>query len=103
MLRGERFTIVIAWYGPPTASRPALDPSLGRIHRLMMRTDSQARARDDIRDVLTHLRIERAHIIGLSMGGFATLHFGLTYPARAKSLMIASSEQRSSRVLPRHF
>ena len=51
---------------------------------------SQARARDDIRDVLSHLRIERAHIIGLSMGAFATLHFGLTYPARAKSLMIAS-------------
>ncbi len=51
---------------------------------------SQARARDDIRDVLTHLRIERAHVIGLSMGGFATLHFGLTYPSRAKSLMIAS-------------
>lgn len=51
---------------------------------------SQARARDDIRDVLTHLRIERAHIVGLSMGGFATLHFGLTYPSRAKSLMIAS-------------
>ena len=51
---------------------------------------SQARARDDIRDVLTHLRIERAHIIGLSMGAFATLHFGLTYPSRAKSLMIAS-------------
>ena len=46
---------------------------------------SQARARDDIRDVLTHLRIERAHVIGLSMGGFATLHFGLMYPARAKS------------------
>lgn len=51
---------------------------------------SQARARDDIRDVLTHLRIERAHIIGLSMGAFATLHFGLTYPSRAKSLVIAS-------------
>jgi pimeloyl-ACP methyl ester carboxylesterase len=51
---------------------------------------SQARARDDIRDVLSHLGIEGAHVIGLSMGGFATLHFGLTYPARARSLMIAS-------------
>lgn len=51
---------------------------------------SQARARDDIRDVLTHLRIHQAHIIGLSMGGFATLHFGLTYPSLAKSLIIAS-------------
>ena len=51
---------------------------------------SQARARDDIRDVLAHLRVERAHIIGLSMGGFATLHFGLAYPSRARSLLIAS-------------
>jgi pimeloyl-ACP methyl ester carboxylesterase len=51
---------------------------------------SQARARDDIRDVLAHLRVERAHVIGLSMGGFATLHFGLAYPSRARSLLIAS-------------
>jgi pimeloyl-ACP methyl ester carboxylesterase len=51
---------------------------------------SQARARDDIRDVLAHLHVERAHIIGLSMGGFATLHFGLAYPSRALSLLIVS-------------
>ena len=51
---------------------------------------SQARARDDIRDVLAHLHVERAHVIGLSMGGFATLHFGLAYPSRTRSLLIAS-------------
>ena len=51
---------------------------------------SQARARDDIRDVLAHLGIERAHIVGLSMGGFATLHFGMAYPSRARSLLVAS-------------
>ena len=46
---------------------------------------SQARACDDIRSVLDGLRIDRAHIVGLSMGGFATLHFGLTTPpARAR-------------------
>lgn len=50
---------------------------------------SQARARDDIRDVLDQLGIQGAHIVGISMGGFATLHFGLTYPHRAKSLVIA--------------
>jgi pimeloyl-ACP methyl ester carboxylesterase len=50
---------------------------------------SQARARDDIRAVLDALTIDRAHIVGLSMGGFATLHFGLTYPARALSLLVA--------------
>jgi len=35
-------------------------------------------------------RREHAHIIGLSMGGFATLHFGLAYPSMARSLLIAS-------------
>src|SRR6201993_3249168 len=37
---------------------------------------SQARASDDIAAVLTHLGIAKAHVVGLSMGGFATLHFG---------------------------
>jgi pimeloyl-ACP methyl ester carboxylesterase len=50
---------------------------------------SQARARDDIKCVLDHLKIEKAHVAGLSMGGFATLHFGLTYPGRAHSLVVA--------------
>ena len=26
------------------------------------------------------LKLDKAHIVGLSMGGFATLHFGFTYP-----------------------
>jgi pimeloyl-ACP methyl ester carboxylesterase len=50
---------------------------------------SQARARDDIRAVLDALKLERAHIVGLSMGANATLHFGLTYPERALSLTFA--------------
>jgi len=50
---------------------------------------SQARAVDDLRCVLDHLEIERAHVVGLSMGGFATLHFGLTYPESALSLIVA--------------
>jgi pimeloyl-ACP methyl ester carboxylesterase len=50
---------------------------------------SQDRARDDIRAVLDALKIEQAHIVGLSMGGFATLHFGFTYPARVRSLVVA--------------
>lgn len=49
---------------------------------------SQALARDDIRAVLDHLRIDRAHVCGLSMGGFATLHFGISYPARVRSLLV---------------
>jgi pimeloyl-ACP methyl ester carboxylesterase len=50
---------------------------------------SQDRARDDIRCVLDHLEIEKAHVAGLSMGGFATLHFGFAYPQRARSLVVA--------------
>ena len=50
---------------------------------------SQDRARDDIRAVLDALKIDKAHIVGLSMGGFATLHFGFTYPERTRSLVVA--------------
>src|SRR5437763_17142477 len=35
---------------------------------------SQARAADDIAAVLDDLGIDGAHVVGLSMGGFATLH-----------------------------
>ncbi|HZB92247.1 MAG TPA: alpha/beta hydrolase [Stellaceae bacterium] len=50
---------------------------------------SQERARDDIRAVMDALHIDKAHVVGLSMGGFATLHFGMTYPERARSLVVA--------------
>lgn len=50
---------------------------------------SQERARDDVIAVLDHLGVERAHVVGLSMGGFATLHVGLAHPHRARSLVIA--------------
>ncbi|HET7670017.1 MAG TPA: alpha/beta hydrolase [Burkholderiales bacterium] len=50
---------------------------------------SQAHARDDIVAVLDHLKVDRAHVVGLSMGGFAALHVGITYPQRARSLVIA--------------
>ena len=50
---------------------------------------SQARATDDIAAVLDHLGIDKAHIVGLSMGGFATLHFGFRHAARALSLCVA--------------
>jgi pimeloyl-ACP methyl ester carboxylesterase len=49
---------------------------------------SQARAVDDAIAILDHLGIDRAHVVGLSMGGFATLHFGLRFPQRARSLVV---------------
>lgn len=50
---------------------------------------SQQRAVLDAIAILDHLKIDRAHIVGLSMGGFATLHFGMNFPQRALSLCVA--------------
>src|ERR1700730_11465850 len=47
---------------------------------------SQRIAADDIANVMRHIGLINAHIIGCSMGGFATVHFGLNYPRMAKSL-----------------
>ena len=50
---------------------------------------SQARAAADIVAVMDSAGIERAHVVGLSMGAFATLHLGLDHPERALSLVVA--------------
>jgi pimeloyl-ACP methyl ester carboxylesterase len=50
---------------------------------------SQARAAADIASVIAGLGLGAAHVVGLSMGGFATLHFGLAHAAMARSLVIA--------------
>ena len=52
---------------------------------------SQDRAADDILGILDHLKIPKAHICGLSMGGYAVLHFGLRHPERALSLTVAGA------------
>jgi pimeloyl-ACP methyl ester carboxylesterase len=52
---------------------------------------SQRRAVDDALCVLDHLRIEQAHVVGLSMGGFAALHFGIHYPQRAFSIVVGAA------------
>jgi pimeloyl-ACP methyl ester carboxylesterase len=55
---------------------------------------SQQRVREDLRCVLEQLDLPPAHIVGLSMGAFAALHFGMHYCAegsvpRALSLTLA--------------
>jgi pimeloyl-ACP methyl ester carboxylesterase len=50
---------------------------------------SQVRARDDILAILDGIGLAEAHVVGLSMGGFAALHFGMAYPTRARSLVVA--------------
>lgn len=52
---------------------------------------SQAHAVADIRAVMQHCNLDKAHIVGLSMGGYATLNFGLTHPHMARSLVIAGA------------
>ena len=39
--------------------------------------------------VLDHLRIERAHLVGLSMGAYSSLQIGLNAPQRALSMTLA--------------
>ena len=52
---------------------------------------SQALAVQDIAAVMDAAEVERAHVVGLSMGGFAALHFGLDFPGRARSLVVAGA------------
>ena len=54
-----------------------------------MEAYSQARAMHDIAQLLEALQVPQAHVVGLSMGGYATLHFGLNYPGMARSLVVA--------------
>ena len=62
---------------------------------------NQGNQADDAASILDALGIEKAHIVGLSMGGFAALHFGLRHPQRALSLAVtgcgygASKDNRS--------
>jgi len=52
------------------------------------RAYSQECARDDVLAVLNGLNLDQAHIVGISMGGFATLHCGIAYPGRTRSLVV---------------
>ena len=58
---------------------------------------SQDIAVEDLRGLLDHLQIDRAHIVGFSMGGSAALVFGLKFPQRARSVTIVGTGSGSSR------
>jgi len=64
--------------GYPPSDVPTEDSLYGQEH-----------AADDIAAVLRHLGIPRAHVVGLSMGAFAALHFGLRHKAMAGALVLA--------------
>jgi pimeloyl-ACP methyl ester carboxylesterase len=50
---------------------------------------SQAIARDDVIAVMDALGIDRAHVVGHSMGAYTALHVGITYPQRCLSVTAA--------------
>jgi pimeloyl-ACP methyl ester carboxylesterase len=64
--------------GYPPSSVPSNPKSYG-----------QDRATDDIAAVIKALNLAPAHVVGLSMGAFATLHLGLRHPHLARSLTAA--------------
>ena len=51
---------------------------------------SQYIATDDIAAVMDACGIDKAHVVGISMGGFAALHFGIRHPDRGLSLTVAA-------------
>lgn len=60
---------------------------------------SQKQAAADAIGLLDALGIQKAHFVGLSMGGFATTQIGLDFPERVLSLTIASCGSGSERHL----
>lgn len=64
---------------------------------------SQSIAADDAVAVLDALGIEKAHVVGLSMGGFCALHFGLRTPGRALSLLIAGAGYGCEKAFEEYF
>lgn len=64
---------------------------------------SQLRAVHDIVAVMDAAAIERAHVVGLSMGGFAALHFGLEAPQRARSIVVAGAGYGAEKQFEAYF
>lgn len=52
---------------------------------------SQARAAQDIFAVMDACELDSAHLVGLSMGGFAVLHAAMQQPDRVRSLVAAGT------------
>ena len=45
----------------------------------------------DLRGLLDHLAVDKAHLVGQSMGGWVILGFALAHPERVRSLVFAST------------
>jgi pimeloyl-ACP methyl ester carboxylesterase len=45
---------------------------------------------DDIASVMRGLKLERVHLVGLGLGGYAALQFGLRYPEKVSAIVAVS-------------
>jgi len=64
---------------------------------------SQARAVADVVAVMDAAGIDRAHVVGLSMGGFAALHLALAHPDRARSIVVAGTGYGAEKAFEAYF
>ncbi len=53
--------------------------------------------------VLDHLKIDKAHLIGLSMGGYTALQVALNHPERVRSMVLAGAGSGSERWFTEEF
>jgi len=53
--------------------------------------------------VLDHLKIDKAHLVGLSMGGYTVLQVALNHPARVRSITLAGTGSGSERWFTEEF
>jgi 3-oxoadipate enol-lactonase len=53
--------------------------------------------------VLDHLKLDQAHLIGLSMGGYTALQVALNHPDRVRSLVLAGTGSGSERWYTQEF
>ncbi|MGH6725669.1 MAG: alpha/beta fold hydrolase [Pseudolabrys sp.] len=84
---GKRYRAIVYAFRGYTPSDVPADPSAYSYLHVM---------RDAVA-VLDHLKIEAAHIIGLSMGGYTALQVALNHPARVRSLTLAGTGSGSER------
>src|SRR5213083_2714047 len=90
-------------------------PALAARHRLVLweprghaRSDSPedpakysfARWALDLKAVLDHLRISKAHVGGLSLGGGIATRLALRFPRRVRSLIVTNSSSAAGLPLP---
>jgi len=48
-------------------------------------------AADDLHALMSHLKVDRFHLVGTAAGGFASVDYALSFPQRLHSLVIANS------------